>query len=194
MARSASHPTGKTLAVGQLRGVKLYDSETGHERAELLSEDAYECFGLSFSADGRRLAAATGMGYVIVWDTETGRSLSLLKAHTRSLEGVSLSPDGKWAASASDGPIICHSIEAASLVSDQGEWPAGRILASSGSSTWPRDRSKRRSSTRGRLDSVSFSPDGKLLLRGAGAQPSSGTVPRARSAQSSMPETGSSVA
>jgi WD40 repeat protein len=47
----AFSPDGRTLAVGKDRGVTLYDPGTGHERAELASEDAYDCLCLSFSAD-----------------------------------------------------------------------------------------------------------------------------------------------
>jgi WD40 repeat protein len=63
-------------------------------------------WGVAFSPDGNRLAAATGYhrsrdpGEVRVWDTTTWRELYLLKGHSDCVWGVSFSPDGRRLASA----------------------------------------------------------------------------------------------
>lgn len=101
-------PDGRTVAVGLDRAIKLYDPETGRERAELVPRTSYGPMCLAFSAEGGRLAASTQSGDVVVWETATRREVASLKAHTRSIGGVAISPDGRLLASASDGPIVCH--------------------------------------------------------------------------------------
>jgi WD40 repeat protein len=167
----AFSPDGRTLAVGLQRAVKLYDPDTGRERSELTAEDAYDCVCLAYSPDGGRLAAATGMGYVIVWDIGAARSLGSFKAHTRSLRGVSLSPDGRLVASASDGPIVCHYSGPCGLpprifgVSEVGCGPDFGIVRLFDVATGRETASLKHKWT---AHSVSFSPDGQLLASGGG--------------------------
>jgi WD40 repeat protein len=64
-------------------------------------------WGVSFSPDGKRLAAATGYyssrepGEVRVWDKTDGRELFLFKGHTDCVWSVSFSLDGRRLVSAS---------------------------------------------------------------------------------------------
>ncbi len=104
----AFSPTGDSLAVGGDRGVVLYDPATGRDRGRLPAPSFFEGLALAYSGDGQRLAAATIDGDLVVWDTNTRSHLTSFHAHTRSLRGVAISPDGRLAASASDGPIVCH--------------------------------------------------------------------------------------
>ena len=65
---------------------------------------------MAFSPDGKRLASASGIGTVKVWDAATGQETLTLKGHTeRRLGGcpsVAFSPDGKRLASGSvDGTV-----------------------------------------------------------------------------------------
>src|SRR5262249_1693290 len=142
-----------------------------HERAELATEDIFDSLCLAFSADGRRLAAATGMGYVIVWDTGTGRSLASLKAHTRSLRGVAVSPEGRGVASAPDGPIVCHYSGPFGLpprffgVVEVGCGPDYGIVRLFDVATGQEKASLKHDWT---AHSVAFSPDGRLLASGGG--------------------------
>ena len=69
----AFSPDGRTLAVGEYQGVSLYDPVTAQKRASLDAEYAFDPLGLAFSSDGRRLAAATVLGRVIVWDIGASR-------------------------------------------------------------------------------------------------------------------------
>ena len=162
---------GRTLAVSRYRGVSLLDPVAGHERAGLGAEYAFDPLGLAFSSDGRRLAAATILGHFIVWDIGTGRSLDSFKAHTRSLQGVSLSPDGQLVASASDGPIVCHADGPFGLlpqifgVAAVGCGPDYGIVRLFDVPTGEAKASLKHDWT---VHSVSFSPDGKVLASGGG--------------------------
>jgi WD40 repeat protein len=167
----AFSPDGRTLAVGKNQGVSLYDPDTGHERASLDAEYAFDPLGLAFSSDGRRLAAATVLGRVIVWDIGTSRKPVTIEAHTRSVEGVSLSPDGQLVASASDGPIVCHWYGPFGLppqvfgVAGVGCGPDYGIVRLFDLSTGQELGNLKH---KARAHSVSFSPDGKLLASGGG--------------------------
>jgi WD40 repeat protein len=167
----AFSPDGRTLAVGMNQGVALYDPVTGHEQARLDAEYAFEPLALSFSSDGRRLAAAAMLGHVIVWDIGTSRKPVAIKAHTRSIEAVSLSPDGQLVASASDGPIVCHWYGPFGLpprifgVAGVGCGPDYGIVRLFDVSTGQEVGNLRHQGT---AHSVSFSPDGKLLASGGG--------------------------
>ena len=61
---------------------------------------------VSFSRDGRTLAAGSNDKTVRVWDLETGQTLQTLKGHSRQITCVQFSPEGATLASASiDGTI-----------------------------------------------------------------------------------------
>src|SRR5262249_21625549 len=58
---------------------------------------------VTFSPDGRRLAVASGVGLkgeITVWDAEAGKELLVFRGHTRDVEGLAYSPDGRRLASA----------------------------------------------------------------------------------------------
>jgi WD40 repeat protein len=99
----AYSPDGSTLAVGVAREVKLYDSHT-HKQLDGLKTNDRACFDrLAFSADGRRLAAAS-FDSVVVWDLSAGKPLATIRAGTGLVHGVAFSPDGKTLASAAEAP------------------------------------------------------------------------------------------
>jgi WD40 repeat protein len=123
---------------------------------------------LAFSVDGRRLAAATLSGYVVVWDLAANRELATLKAHTRSVGGVAASPDGKLVASASDGPIVCHPIGGGFFgfgVRGVACGPDYGIVRVFDVATGQQKASLKHDWT---AHSVAFSPDGRLLASGGG--------------------------
>jgi WD40 repeat protein len=75
----AYSPDGQTLATGAHDGtVRLWDPVTGHERAVLRGSPGP--VELSFSPEGRRLAASTGER-IYLWDAITGQTVADLGHH-----------------------------------------------------------------------------------------------------------------
>jgi WD40 repeat protein len=98
---TTERPAGCPECMPQVTGVrvKVYDAATGAERAALTGPGGSAVWGLAFSPDGRRLAAACPFlgpraGSVVVWDVASGRPL-----HPQPLTGpglqVAFSPDGR---------------------------------------------------------------------------------------------------
>jgi hypothetical protein len=153
--RLAFSPDGKTLAVGaghsrppRTPKVYLLDVTTGRELRKpfKLPENAPEHLGqISFSADGRTLAAATmAPGFwdktqtIQVWEVATGRALCRLE---RVSSSFALSPDGKNLVTLGEAPRL-----------------------------WEVATGKTRGPIRGHSDAVwaaDFSPDGRLLASGS---------------------------
>jgi len=79
--------------------VIVREAATGHCVAHFEAGD-YHYFGVSFHADGRRLACAAGDGTIDVFDVETQELVKQIAAHTGQCWDVAFSPDGKLLASA----------------------------------------------------------------------------------------------
>jgi WD40 repeat protein len=80
-----------------------------------LRESAVNFRSLSFSPDGRILAAAIGRfeasgskwsGLIVVWDAQTGKRLAALSGHTDEVLAVQFSPDGRLLASGGKDALI----------------------------------------------------------------------------------------
>ncbi|HEX4613279.1 MAG TPA: sigma-70 family RNA polymerase sigma factor [Urbifossiella sp.] len=94
-------PDGRTLAGGNTTGaVRLWDVATGEERAALRC-DPDRILALTFSADGKTLAAASG-GAVRLWDVATAKERGTLKSAAGGAWGVVAGwkavPDHTWKA------------------------------------------------------------------------------------------------
>ena len=50
---------------------------------------------VSFSPDGKIIAAASSDGVIKLWDRLSGREIKTLEGHTQRIRSVSFSPDGK---------------------------------------------------------------------------------------------------
>ena len=102
---------------------------------------SYRDRGIAFSPNGRRLAVATSMG-VWLYDAETFDELALLTGHTEEVTVVAFSPDGKKLASVSGfhfpGTLKLWDVETGQNIDT--------FQVQEGST-----------------DSISFSPDGKIL-------------------------------
>jgi WD40 repeat protein len=86
----ACAPVGEILAVGtDHSGVVLFDLPTIRVRATL--ETAAAVRSLSFSSDGRLLAAAEA-SRVQVWDVQTGQNIAVLKGHQKQVWSVAFAP------------------------------------------------------------------------------------------------------
>jgi RNA polymerase sigma factor (sigma-70 family) len=100
---------------------------------------------VAFSPDGKSVATGSSDGTVRLWERATGKALHVLRGHDRPsrVGGLAFAPDGKTLASGGDdGKVILW------------DPAAGKV----------RDELR---GHRGRIEAVSFSPDGKLLAASA---------------------------
>jgi WD40 repeat protein/serine/threonine protein kinase len=173
----AANPDGNQLAVGMAAWdndkkdyvggeVKIVDSHTGAE-VRTIKAHITAVNKVAFSPDGKRLATCNivrgdpagkvdGAGEVKVWDVQTGQELHSLKGHTRSINEIAFSPDGKRLATHSrDNSVKVWNIE------------SGQVILTITSVTPFPDRG-----------SLTFSPDCKRLAA-TGRASSSGIGPAA---------------
>ncbi len=87
-------PDGRMLAVVSSIGVYLYDSTTLGQ-PQFLESDVY-VISVTFSPDGKLLAAGGAEGTIKLWDMASGQEILTLHRDTPQLiEHVTFSPDGK---------------------------------------------------------------------------------------------------
>jgi WD40 repeat protein len=96
--RIAWSPNSTTLAVSAGDAVYLLEGDPLEVKLRLVPEVAIP--GLSFSPDGKRLAAGDRNGMLYVWDTVSGALLHQMQAHQKSVSSVEYSPDGGTLATA----------------------------------------------------------------------------------------------
>ncbi len=106
----AFSPDGTTLASGVETDwehtVLLWNVMTGAVRQTLLTDVGFAT-SVTFSPDGRTLASGSDLGYIILWDAETGESVQSLYrdvyvgdfAEIPSIHSIAFSPDGLMLAS-----------------------------------------------------------------------------------------------
>ena len=93
-------PDGKRIAITIRRkngevGGQVIDLETGRKLVALSSGPMPPLAGgIAFSPDGKRLALAS-LGFVRVWDAETGRDVRPPTGHRGSINSTDASPDGR---------------------------------------------------------------------------------------------------
>ncbi|GAB4430412.1 MAG: hypothetical protein Kow0031_11260 [Anaerolineae bacterium] len=97
----AFSPDGQTLVSGGYdKSARLWDIVTGGEIRRFEGHtDAVE--SVSFSPDGRTLITASDDGTARLWDVSTGQELRHLAGHTNPVSGAAFAPDGKTIATAS---------------------------------------------------------------------------------------------
>ena len=181
-------PDGRLIAVGLKReGIGLWDARTLKPNGPPLLETGGEVKALSFSSDGRTLAAVTGNGQASIWDVES-RSLRHggIPAYGEQV-GVAFSKDGTTLATASSAGIGLWDAETGESI---GEIPAylpfggdlafsddGTLLAVAGggggaprAEVWDVARRTRVAAMEGGPEgdglSVALTPDGERLALG----------------------------
>jgi WD40 repeat protein len=120
----AYSPDGKTLATGDRAmfgnaAVSLWDAVTGDERLTFTPSSGGsnpmgdDVNGLSFSADGKRLAVA-GYNTVRITDAATGKVVAALKTGGHSpIRDLAFSPDGKTLTCSCDQVVLSWDVGAA---------------------------------------------------------------------------------
>ncbi len=132
--------------------IKIWDTVTWREVASLArhhgtGEAADGNSILDWSDDDRQLLAGTGGGWVIAWDTRSGREVRSFPAHTANVRCLDLSSDDRRLITGSDDNTVKV-------------WDAqtGALLLVLNPDN----------STPGVIFSLKWSPDGRKILAGAG--------------------------
>ncbi len=120
----ALHPDGTSLvSSSEDATARMWNLETGESRV-LFREQEDPVMGVTYSADGKLLAAASGddtrptrPGHVRIYRADTGERVHDLDRHVRVATGVAFSPDGATLASTSqDETVHVYSVESGELL------------------------------------------------------------------------------
>lgn len=127
----AFSPTGEAYAVGTERGTHIFGWGTAVNSVRQMPMQTETIYSVSFSADGKTLAAAGRDRAVHLYNVLGQTELKTLRAHTLPVNGVAFSPDARWLISGGeDGRVIVwdteQGTEAATLSSgyQSDEWLA----------------------------------------------------------------------
>jgi WD40 repeat protein len=172
-------PGGKVVAsVADDMVCKLWDAGTGQLIREMRGHEEKTphhfpsmLYASAFSADGKYLATADKVGHIVVWETDTGKSVKTLEApvmytwdpsaRRHSIGGIrslAFSPDGKYLAVGGMGKVgnIDH-LEGKARV-EVFDWQEGERTHE-----FPGDRFN------GLINHLEFHPQGEWLLGAGGA-------------------------
>jgi WD40 repeat protein len=160
--------------------VWVWDLQTGEPKLQINGDDPI--FQATFSPDGQYILGAVGNRPVAeLWDAKTGSLLREFKGHSDSLNGVAFSPDGKYAATASNDNTACLWNEQTGQEIRQfighieGVWsvafsPDGETLATASVDGTARlwdvqagQELRRMAGHTAGVENAIFSPDGKLI-------------------------------
>ena len=96
-------PDGRYVVTGREYGAELWDLETGRVARRFRGSDLNIIQAVAISPDGKRIAAGGGASVDngVLWDTQSGKAVAMLRGHSDQVVGIAFSPDGKRLATAS---------------------------------------------------------------------------------------------
>jgi RNA polymerase sigma factor (sigma-70 family) len=94
----AVSPDGSTLAVASDGSVRLFDATSGAEKFD--SRHTASVDVLAFAPDGKTLYTGSADRTMRQWEVSSGKHLRVFDEHLAGVTALSVSPDGKWIASA----------------------------------------------------------------------------------------------
>jgi WD40 repeat protein len=175
---------GKRLAAGGSKGVRVWDVAMGKLEKEIKTEAAI--LALTFSPDGKVLAAGAFTGQAHVWGTGSWKE-TVLGGHKTEVRAVCYSPDGKTLITGAGGEFkvwnraaeLLKTVKHPDMVYAVAFTRDGKVVGTG--SGLPRQdltgtvclwdtadwsEKQRWSGKGGLVESLAFSPDGKVLVAG----------------------------
>jgi WD40 repeat protein/tetratricopeptide (TPR) repeat protein len=178
----AFSPDGKALLTADIGAVRFWDASNGRNLGIDLAATPDSVSAMALSRDGRQLLVADAHANLRLWNLVSMQVKVLRQqAHRGLIADLAISPDGRFAASASwdktarvwnmatgepHGPFLRHDGSVQSIAFN----PDGRIVATGGEDRtvrlWDRATGMRLGSALPQQsggEAVAFSPDGRLL-------------------------------
>ncbi|WP_240957663.1 pentapeptide repeat-containing protein [Streptomyces chilikensis] len=177
-------PAAQLLSVGSDGGARVWDAEAGEGR-HILRGHGRSITSVSFSSDGRHLAAAAKDGSVGVWEARTGRRLQYLVGQGDRLVSAVFAPGaGTLATPSNDGSVHLWSADTGEYLREfdaqtQHIWAAafspdgGRLATANDDDSvrvWSRATGALQAELvghRGRVRSIAFHPAGRRVATGS---------------------------
>jgi WD40 repeat protein len=180
----AVSPDGLTLAVARSAGIvsSLVDANTMRDKCDLEGASDIGLGNVAFSPSGLQVAGAGGDGFLYFWDVSSCKISNFIgKGQDQNIKDVAFSPDGRLLASGSRlGTVEIWDLATAQLLfaleassEDISFSPDGLLLASTSGvnvKVWDVSTGQLIAEFEGhteRVESVAFSPDGRLLVSGS---------------------------
>lgn len=142
---AAFSPDGKTLALGSLGRVWLYDAETADSRGDVRLPNNRSIFDLTFDSSGKTLASGQLGGYVTLIDVQTRRVTKVLQDSNTNASKVQFVNNDRF--------LLCSSDTKLQLWDVQQQKAVGTAMTAKGTS-----------------DRMTVSPDGRYAFTASGEQ------------------------